>query len=92
MKQSPRRRKTDTALSTEVIAEIQVPTLKIIQPQGIDSKMGVKGEYPLLASIAYPTDVRKLRKGQLRALAKELREFLTQSVSISGGHFSAGLG
>jgi 1-deoxy-D-xylulose-5-phosphate synthase len=25
-------------------------------------------------------------------LAKELREFLTQSVSVSGGHFSAGLG
>ncbi|WP_411727927.1 1-deoxy-D-xylulose-5-phosphate synthase N-terminal domain-containing protein, partial [Methyloglobulus sp.] len=54
--------------------------------------MNTANKFFLLDAIAYPTDVRKLRKGQLRALAKELREFLTQSVSISGGHFSAGLG
>jgi 1-deoxy-D-xylulose-5-phosphate synthase len=33
-----------------------------------------------------------LSKNQLKPLAKELREFLTHTVSISGGHFSAGLG
>ncbi len=48
--------------------------------------------YPLLDPITIPADVRKLAKDQLKPLAKELREFLTQSVSISGGHFSAGLG
>ncbi|SJM89579.1 1-deoxy-D-xylulose-5-phosphate synthase [Crenothrix polyspora] len=48
--------------------------------------------YPLLDNITLPADVRKLAKDQLKALAKELREFLTQSVSVSGGHFSAGLG
>jgi 1-deoxy-D-xylulose-5-phosphate synthase len=46
----------------------------------------------LLGNINYPSDVRKLKKTQLKALAKELREYLTQSVSVSGGHFSAGLG
>ncbi|MFI3188220.1 1-deoxy-D-xylulose-5-phosphate synthase [Crenothrix sp. D3] len=46
----------------------------------------------LLDQINTPADVRKLSKAQLKPLAKELREFLTQSVSVSGGHFSAGLG
>lgn len=48
--------------------------------------------YPLLDSITLPADVRKLPKTQLLALCKELREFLTHTVSVSGGHFSAGLG
>lgn len=48
--------------------------------------------YPLLDNITLPADVRKLPKTQLLALCKELREFLTQTVSLSGGHFSAGLG
>ncbi|MBL6986030.1 MAG: 1-deoxy-D-xylulose-5-phosphate synthase [Methylobacter sp.] len=48
--------------------------------------------YPLLKDINTPADVRKLSKSQLKPLAKELREFLTHTVSISGGHFSAGLG
>ena len=48
--------------------------------------------YPLLKDINTPADVRKLPKSQLKPLAKELREFLTHTVSISGGHFSAGLG
>ena len=48
--------------------------------------------YPLLNTIKLPADIRELSKEQLKPLAKELREFLTQSVSVSGGHFSAGLG
>ncbi len=92
MKQSPQRRKTDTDLVTDVIAEIQVPTLKAVSPQGSNASRGVKGNYPLLDKLAHPSDIKKLKKGQLRALSKELREYLTQSVSISGGHFSAGLG
>ncbi len=50
------------------------------------------GNYPLLNDINSPADVRKLSKHQLPALSKELREFLTHTVSQSGGHFSAGLG
>ena len=48
--------------------------------------------YPLLDNINSPTDVRNLEKDQLKQLCKEVREFLTKSVSVSGGHFSAGLG
>jgi 1-deoxy-D-xylulose-5-phosphate synthase len=48
--------------------------------------------YRFLDEINSPIDVRRLKKPQLKGLCKELREFLTQSVSISGGHFAAGLG
>ncbi len=54
--------------------------------------MNTSDNYPLLNDIHSPADVRKLPKELLKPLAKELREFLTHSVSISGGHFSAGLG
>ncbi|MDD2725182.1 MAG: 1-deoxy-D-xylulose-5-phosphate synthase [Methylovulum sp.] len=49
-------------------------------------------KFPLLTDIHSPADVRQLPKELLKPLAKELREFLTRSVSVSGGHFSAGLG
>ncbi|MEQ1560085.1 MAG: 1-deoxy-D-xylulose-5-phosphate synthase N-terminal domain-containing protein, partial [Methyloglobulus sp.] len=45
--------------------------------------------FPLLDQITYPSCIKKLKKPQLKALAKELREYLTQTVSVSGGHFSA---
>jgi 1-deoxy-D-xylulose-5-phosphate synthase len=48
--------------------------------------------YPLLATIASPSDLRRLPVDRLPALARELREFLIQSVSTRGGHFAAGLG
>jgi 1-deoxy-D-xylulose-5-phosphate synthase len=48
--------------------------------------------YPLLAAIASPSDLRRLPVGELPAVATELREFLIQSVSTRGGHFAAGLG
>ncbi|MDD1618205.1 MAG: 1-deoxy-D-xylulose-5-phosphate synthase, partial [Methylococcaceae bacterium] len=54
--------------------------------------MNTLPDYPLLNQINSPADVRKLNKAQLKPLAKELREYLTHTVSISGGHFSAGLG
>jgi 1-deoxy-D-xylulose-5-phosphate synthase len=54
--------------------------------------MHTLNQYPLLKDINTPADVRKLAKDQLKPLAKELREYLTHTVSISGGHFAAGLG
>src|ERR1700674_4535422 len=48
--------------------------------------------YPLLSAIESPADLRKLARGKLPALARELREFLIHSVSTRGGHFAAGLG
>ena len=54
--------------------------------------MNQSARYHHLDTITTPTDVRKLKKSQLKALSQELREYLTETVSISGGHFSAGLG
>ncbi len=49
-------------------------------------------KYPLLSRIVTPADLRKLDEDQLPQVADELREYLLQAISTSGGHFSAGLG
>jgi 1-deoxy-D-xylulose-5-phosphate synthase len=49
-------------------------------------------KYPLLDRILAPADLRELDEDQLPQVADELRDFLLQAVSKSGGHFSAGLG
>jgi len=54
--------------------------------------MNLTDDYPLLNDIQSPADVRALARENLKALSDELRRFLTHTVSISGGHFSAGLG
>ena len=46
----------------------------------------------LLDKINYPADLRKLRKDELKQLAKELREELIDVVSTTGGHLGAGFG
>jgi 1-deoxy-D-xylulose-5-phosphate synthase len=48
--------------------------------------------YPLLSRIDSPADLRSLEDAELVQLAGELREFLIESVSSTGGHLSAGLG
>jgi 1-deoxy-D-xylulose-5-phosphate synthase len=48
--------------------------------------------WSLLESINTPADVRKLNSAQLKELARQLRAFLLNSVSSTGGHLSAGLG
>jgi len=49
-------------------------------------------KYPLLDQIITPTELRALDEDQLPQVADELREYLLQAISKSGGHFSAGLG
>ena len=46
----------------------------------------------LLASINDPADLRRLPRQDLEQLAVELREFLLDSVSKTGGHLSSNLG
>jgi len=46
----------------------------------------------LLDSIDTPADVRRLSRPELKQLAAELREFVVQSVSQTGGHLSSNLG
>jgi 1-deoxy-D-xylulose-5-phosphate synthase len=48
--------------------------------------------YELLDTINYPHELRQLEKSQLRRLADELRQFLLESVSHTGGHLSSNLG
>ena len=49
-------------------------------------------KYPLLDRIATPADLRQLDEDQLPQVVDELREYLLQAISTSGGHFSAGMG
>ena len=54
--------------------------------------MLAQNHYPLLSLIDNPDDLRRLAEGQLPALADELRRFLIETVSRTGGHLAAGLG
>ncbi len=46
----------------------------------------------LLDRIDSPADLRRLNRGQLPALASELRDYVLASVSRTGGHLSSNLG
>ncbi|MBI2296367.1 MAG: 1-deoxy-D-xylulose-5-phosphate synthase, partial [Betaproteobacteria bacterium] len=48
--------------------------------------------YDLLKTINYPHELRRLDEKQLKQLADELRAFLLESVSATGGHLSSNLG
>jgi 1-deoxy-D-xylulose-5-phosphate synthase len=50
------------------------------------------GNYPILSQIHYPGELRQLDPIKLRPLAAEMRRFLIESVSQTGGHLAAGLG
>lgn len=49
-------------------------------------------KHSLLETIESPADVRKLSRLELKQLADELRDFVLQSVSQTGGHLSSNLG
>ncbi|HUP70402.1 MAG TPA: 1-deoxy-D-xylulose-5-phosphate synthase N-terminal domain-containing protein, partial [Acidimicrobiales bacterium] len=46
----------------------------------------------LLEKIESPDDLRSLDLEQLRVLAEEIREFVVQAVSVTGGHLGSNLG
>jgi 1-deoxy-D-xylulose-5-phosphate synthase len=46
----------------------------------------------ILPTIQSPAELRALPRTQLKALAAELREYVLQSVSKTGGHLSSNLG
>ncbi len=48
--------------------------------------------YSLLNTVNSPEDLRQLDREQLPQLARELREFLVESVSKTGGHLASNLG
>ncbi|TRZ45927.1 1-deoxy-D-xylulose-5-phosphate synthase [Robertkochia solimangrovi] len=49
-------------------------------------------QYPLLDTIKYPSDLRKLKESDLPDLARELRSFILDVVSVKEGHLGASLG
>ena len=54
--------------------------------------MSDRPDTPLLDTVKYPQDIRKLDKSQLPQLAEELRQEVISAVSVTGGHLGAGLG
>ena len=48
--------------------------------------------YPLLTAIDDPSQLRSLSREQIKALAQELRSYVLESVSQTGGHLSSNLG
>ena len=54
--------------------------------------MNTAAEFPLLAGIQSPADLRALPETELKQVADELRAYLIKTVSGVGGHFAAGLG
>ena len=48
--------------------------------------------YPLLKTINDPADLRRLQRAELDTLAAELRAYVIESVSQTGGHLSSNLG
>ncbi|MCU7816232.1 MAG: 1-deoxy-D-xylulose-5-phosphate synthase [Candidatus Thiodiazotropha sp. (ex Lucinoma kastoroae)] len=48
--------------------------------------------YPLLSQVGLPGELRQFEQTKLRPLASELRRFLIESISQTGGHLAAGLG
>jgi 1-deoxy-D-xylulose-5-phosphate synthase len=49
-------------------------------------------KHDLLDTIASPADLRQLSRTELKQLAVELRDYVLQSVSQTGGHLSSNLG
>jgi 1-deoxy-D-xylulose-5-phosphate synthase len=51
-----------------------------------------ESQYPYLGRVDTPADIRKLPQGELKALCSDVRGFLIDVVSKTGGHLGAGLG
>jgi 1-deoxy-D-xylulose-5-phosphate synthase len=62
-----------------------------VLPEG-KSEVTISNRTPLLDTIQFPDDLRKLDPDQLQQVADELRYELIDAVSVTGGHLGAGLG
>ena len=48
--------------------------------------------YPILDQVEIPTDLRELNLNELEGLASDIREYILDTISKTGGHLAAGLG
>ena len=46
----------------------------------------------ILEKIEKPGDIKKLNKKELNILAREIRDFLIEKISVTGGHLAGNLG
>ena len=60
--------------------------------QNWNNAVTVFSKTPLLDTIRTPDDLRRLKVEQVRQVADELRQETIDAVSVTGGHFGAGLG
>ena len=80
-----------TCMRLRPLSIIPGPLLQSGAPTA-ESNMTEPNAYPLLSRINSPHDLRQLPESSLEQVAREVRGFLLDSVSRSGGHFAAGLG
>lgn len=62
-----------------------------MQNRVITVRKGMVGEM-FLETIEQTNDIKKLEKGDWEALAQEIRDFLIQKISVTGGHLGSNLG
>ena len=48
--------------------------------------------YPVLDKVNFPSDIKKLTDEQIKELATDVRHYLIDAVSKTGGHLGANLG
>ena len=48
--------------------------------------------YPMLDRVEMPSDIRDLNLNELESLASDIREYILDTISKTGGHLAAGLG
>ncbi len=58
----------------------------------MDDLEPMNSAYPLLAKIEQPSDIRELDEVQLALLAEEIRRFIVEAVTRTGGHLGSNLG
>ncbi len=51
-----------------------------------------KSQYKLLFNVDSPSDIRNMKISELKLLCSEIREYMIEIISQTGGHFGGGLG
>jgi 1-deoxy-D-xylulose-5-phosphate synthase len=64
----------------------------VIFSQYFDAPRGEKTMFKILGRIKSPADLKELSIDELKLLSQEIRRFLIQSVSKTGGHLASNLG
>ncbi len=49
-------------------------------------------KYPVLSKVDDPSNIRGLELPKLKQLCKDIRDYLVDTISETGGHFGGGLG